>query len=149
MTRQEFLSELSGALQGEVPQSVIREQLNFYESYIDTQISCGKTEEQIFEELGSPRLIARTIIDSTEAGEEKNSGSYQSSGGYYEAGPGGQSAQNENKNSQLPSIVLVLILVLLLVICVLGTIFKFLFSPFGLVFILFVLVYFWYASRRR
>ena len=149
MTKQEFLSELTNSLEGEVPSGVIREQINFYASYIDTQISCGKTEEQVLEELGSPRLIARTIIDSTEAGGEDFQKSYRSAEEYEQYGESNQRGSAKGEPSAAFKGIMILILIVLILICVLGTIFRFLFSPFGLVFILFVLVYFWYASRYR
>ena len=66
MTRAEFLEELRLALQGNVSQVQVNENLRYYENYIIEQSRKGKTEEQVIEELGNPRLIARTIIDTTE-----------------------------------------------------------------------------------
>ena len=149
MTKQEFLEELRKALTGEVPRSVMGEQLRFYDSYIDSQIRGGKREEEVLEELGSPRLIARTIIDSAKGGEERRQETSYSSGGYYEEHASGYSEPERPKRNPAVTLLLILILVLLLVICILGTMFRFLFSPFGLVFILCVLVYFWFAARRR
>lgn len=155
MTRQGFLAELTASLQGQVPQGVLREQVNFYASYIDTQISCGKTEEAVLEELGDPRLIARTIIDSTGAAGQNTScsgGTYyssESSVGRDLAGRQQNHQTEKNGNSAMMNIILILVLVLLVLICVLGTIFRFLFSPFGLFFILCACVYFWFLAKRR
>jgi hypothetical protein len=66
MTRAEFLEELRLALQGNVSQVQVNENLRYYENYIIEESRKGKTEEQVIEELGSPRLIARTIIDTSE-----------------------------------------------------------------------------------
>lgn len=66
MTRAEFLEELRLALQGNVSQVHVNENLRYYENYIIEESRKGKTEEQVIEELGSPRLIARTIIDTSE-----------------------------------------------------------------------------------
>ena len=70
MNKTEFLDELKTALEGSVPESVIAENLNYYDNYISGEIRSGRGAEEIFEELGDPRLIARTIIASTEAEEE-------------------------------------------------------------------------------
>lgn len=67
MRKAEFLKELQDALQGEVSAAVIRENLNYYDQYISQETISGRREEDVIEEIGSPRLIARTIIDSSEA----------------------------------------------------------------------------------
>ncbi len=66
MTRAEFLEELRLALQGNVNQVQVNENLRYYENYIIEESRKGKTEEAVIAELGNPRLIARTIIDTSE-----------------------------------------------------------------------------------
>lgn len=66
MTRQEFLEELRIALQGGISQGLINEHLQYYDNYIMEEARKGKTEQQVIEELGSPRLIARTLIDTAD-----------------------------------------------------------------------------------
>ena len=61
MTKNEFLSILRDSLAGNVPSDVINENIGYYKDYIENN---DKTESQVLEELGDPRLIARTIIDS-------------------------------------------------------------------------------------
>ncbi len=63
MTKEEFLEQLEDALAGEVPNAVIYDNKCYYERYFFSEMKMGRTEEEILEELGSPRLIARTIID--------------------------------------------------------------------------------------
>lgn len=65
MSKQEFLSGLEQALQGEVSAGVIRENLNYYSQYISEEIGKGMSEREVLDAIGDPRLIARTIIDST------------------------------------------------------------------------------------
>lgn len=72
MRKAEFLAELQEALQGEVPAAVIRENLDYYNQYISQEAAAGRSEEEIIGEIGSPRLIARTIIDSSEAAGNRN-----------------------------------------------------------------------------
>lgn len=69
MRKAEFLQELREALSGEVSASVIQENIAYYDSYISGQIASGRSEEAVIDEIGSPRLIAKTIIDSQEAAE--------------------------------------------------------------------------------
>lgn len=61
MTKNEFLSILRDSLAGNVPSDVINENISYYRDYIENN---DKAESQVLEELGDPRLIARTIIDS-------------------------------------------------------------------------------------
>lgn len=68
MTKKQFLEELRDSLEGMVSPMVIQQNLNYYENYISEQIRNGKTEEDVLNELGSPRLIAKSIIDA--AGED-------------------------------------------------------------------------------
>ena len=64
MTREDFINELRSALSGEVSQLDLNENINYYEHYFNEQERNGRTVEDILEELGNPRLIARTIIDT-------------------------------------------------------------------------------------
>lgn len=63
MTKKEFLEQLEEALAGEVPNSIVYDNKQYYSKYIDAELWKGRTEEEIFEELGNPRLLAKTIID--------------------------------------------------------------------------------------
>ena len=76
MTRKEFITELRIALEGQVSQAVLQENINYYETYIMQESRKGRTEEEVLEELGNPRLIAKTIIDS--APEEDTRHEYHS-----------------------------------------------------------------------
>lgn len=82
MRKTEFLQELKEALQGEVPESVLRENLTYYDQYISQEAASGRREEDVIEEIGSPRLIARTIIDSS--GASDRDGAYQNGESVYE-----------------------------------------------------------------
>lgn len=64
MTRAMFLQELRIALQGRISQAKVNENLSYYENYIIEESRKGKTEAQVIEELGDPRLIAKTIIET-------------------------------------------------------------------------------------
>jgi len=66
MTRDKFLQELRIALQGRVPQKEVNEQLRYYENYIIEESRKGRTEAEVLAELGDPRLIAKTLIDTAD-----------------------------------------------------------------------------------
>lgn len=141
------MEELRERLEEEGAVSLIQENLKYYSSYIDGEIAGGKSEETVLEELGSPSLIAHSILDA--AGYEvdgipdvnpggdarANSGSYGTeSGGAYRAEYGqygeqngaSQSGREEERAAEnaswpawvLPVGVLLLVLVLLLLMVI-------------------------------
>ena len=64
MDKQEFVDRLRMALNGRVSPGLVMDNVNYYEDYINTEIRKGRTEEEVLESLGDPRLIARTIIQT-------------------------------------------------------------------------------------
>lgn len=64
MSKLEFTDQLRQCLNGRLDAEQIADYLTYYNEYIDTQLATGKTEAEIMQELGSPRLIARTILDA-------------------------------------------------------------------------------------
>ncbi|MBO4834817.1 MAG: DUF1700 domain-containing protein [Lachnospiraceae bacterium] len=106
MSKTEFLSILRGQLTGQIPTGEVASQINYYEAYIDGQIGNGMNEEQVIEELGDPRLIAKTLIDSTNRAAEEAGydGPYRSSTDTYDDSDGinsgifGNSAGNSGGN---------------------------------------------------
>ena len=66
MTKSEFLEILREQLDGEMPSGEIYSNIHYYDQYIDKELSSGKTEEDVMNELGDPRLIAKTLIDADE-----------------------------------------------------------------------------------
>lgn len=64
MTRFEFTIKLRKALSGRVNHAIVNDNVAYYENYIDAEMRKGRKEKEILEELGDPRLIAKTIIDT-------------------------------------------------------------------------------------
>lgn len=62
MNKQEFLSELRRNLVGEVPGQEVDKNIAYYEEYISSDGS--ESEQCRIDEIGDPRLIARTIIET-------------------------------------------------------------------------------------
>lgn len=63
MTRNEFISGLKTALADELPISEIENNVSYYDNYIREQ-AASSSEEEVLEQLGEPRLIAKTIIET-------------------------------------------------------------------------------------
>ncbi|MBT9777118.1 DUF1700 domain-containing protein [Clostridium sp. MCC353] len=77
MNREEFLRGLRQALEGNVSPSVIQENLRYYDNYISEEIRKGAREADVIAEIGDPRLIAKTIEDTSEDGADPVRGVYE------------------------------------------------------------------------
>lgn len=89
MNRQEFLNTLRSQLSGEVSSREVEENIRYYDEYIRDAMENGKSESQILNEIGSPFLIARTIIETS---NKANGAGCQSQG------QGSSYQQDENDN---------------------------------------------------
>lgn len=63
MIKNEFLVELRTSLTGELPDIEVETNIRFYDDYIESK-GHDNNEESIMEQLGDPRLIAKTIIET-------------------------------------------------------------------------------------
>lgn len=66
MNRVEFLEGLNEALKGEVEQREYQDAIKYYSDYIETKMREGMSEEEVISSLGSPRLIAKSILQAQE-----------------------------------------------------------------------------------
>lgn len=64
MGKQEFLEKLRQALNGRVSADIVTENIRYYDEYITIEVRKGRSEEEILAQLGDPRLIARTIVQT-------------------------------------------------------------------------------------
>lgn len=80
MTKEEFMEQLEDALVGEVSNAVVYDNKQYYQRYIFREVKNGRSEQEVIDGLGNPRLIARTIIDIENA-ENKN---YSANAGFKE-----------------------------------------------------------------
>ncbi len=64
MDRAAFIETLRRALYGKVDDVSLMEHIHYYEDYIAQETAKGRSEEDILNELGDPRLIARTILET-------------------------------------------------------------------------------------
>lgn len=64
MDRREFIDKLQRALAGGLSSSLVAENVRYYGEYIDSEIRKGKTETEVLNTLGDPRLLAKSIIEA-------------------------------------------------------------------------------------
>ncbi len=64
MTKAEFIETLRKSLNGKVDDNELAGNISYYSSYIDSEVRNGRSEQEVIAELGDPRLIARTIIET-------------------------------------------------------------------------------------
>lgn len=158
MNRGEFLEGLRSALSGEVPPSVVQENLRYYDEYIRTEIQKGRSEADVMEELGDARLIARTIIDTTPGAGEGGYEAYNGSAGRYQeerrqkepAGNRGSGVHYYDLNKwywKLFGIVLV-VGILFLVVAVIGGLLSLVISLLPVIGLLIVIMWFVRGPRR-
>lgn len=119
MDKREFLGLLRQALEGEVDNQIIEQNISFYNEYISSQ--SYKSEEEVIEEIGDPRLIAKTIIESegSSRGEaDSNYNSYNNRDyGYSDdnnSSYNGSSSQNKVYHVKWYHMLLVAIIIILL-----------------------------------
>lgn len=90
MYRAEFLDILRTQLSGQMHEGKIAAHLRYYEDYIQSKVRNGIPEEEVIAQLGDPRLIAKTLLD-TDTGEEV----YEESRSYSESDTGDYGNQEE------------------------------------------------------
>lgn len=73
MNKKEFIEILRQSLVGEVTSSILEQNISFYNEYISSH--SDKSEEEIIDEIGDPRLIARTIIETERIPDQGSFGS--------------------------------------------------------------------------
>ena len=78
MNKKEFLDILYEQLSGQMPEGNVAAHVQYYRNYIEDAVTQGRTEAEVLNELGDPRLIARTLLDtdSTTSGNPQTTGSY-------------------------------------------------------------------------
>ncbi|WP_461812677.1 DUF1700 domain-containing protein [Faecalimonas sp.] len=64
MNHNKFLSSLREALEGNMSEQAIKENIQYYKTYIEEEVKKGRAEKEVIEELGDPWIIAKTLIES-------------------------------------------------------------------------------------
>ena len=136
MTKEEFLDGLMKALASTGSQSLITENIRFYSSYIDDELSKGRSIDEIMEELGEPRLIANSIkvaagYDDVFVGIDNET--YENTAGNYEENDDNFSDRKDNSfktynfsGNSLIIPIIIAIAVLVVIVAVVAAVFSFL-----------------------
>ena len=96
MKKQEFLDSLRATLSNRVGTGTVAENVNYYEDYINTQIRMGKSEDEVVDSLGDPRLLARSIAEANKhAGVSQSQNEYENTDSQYQSRDYQQSNQNQ------------------------------------------------------
>lgn len=77
MSKQEFLDGLRRSLSSINDYTFVNDTISYYENYIESQIRMGRMETEVMEELGDPRLIAKSIR-ATHVSDEEDRENYSS-----------------------------------------------------------------------
>lgn len=113
MTKAEFIQTLREKLMGEVSSTEIENTIRYYEDYIEDAKRKGRSEDAVLEELGSPLLIAHTIIDTaSQTSRDRESVFEEASGSGHQESRG--TFRQYDFNSAKVKIIAVLVLVLVL-----------------------------------
>jgi uncharacterized membrane protein len=156
MTEKEFLEALKEALEQEMDEQAVQENVSYYTQYIRGEIQKGIPEKQVIEELGDPWVIARSIIDSPSGQKDAAQGSFQGSSesawnnsGYGTGEPDDEELRRMQKTLRR-KMWMILIAFLLIVICVIAILTSLirLFAP-----VIFFVIVIWlilsFLDRRR
>ncbi len=123
MERQIFLDGLRRALHGKISEEELTGHIRYYEDYISKETAGGRSEREVLEELGDPRLLARTIAETAKG--RRNHEEYTVSEDGQEEGSGVHVRSLDGWKAKLAAaavilgIVLILMLVFHLVIAIL------------------------------
>jgi uncharacterized membrane protein len=123
MNCEEFLRVYREALDGKVSERDINDNVNYYRAYISGEVRKGKSEADVIKGLGDPRLLAKTLEESTKFanGDGGTYGEYSGDSRKYDSA-GGNEATHAGK-VKIPSW-LVGIIVAIVVIFILAIVFK-------------------------
>lgn len=64
MNKIEFVEQMRRSLSSIDDYTYVNDTIAYYENYIESQMRMGKSEQQVMQELGDPRLIAKSIMAS-------------------------------------------------------------------------------------
>lgn len=65
MNKEQFIDTLRRALYGKIDDYTLSDHIRYYEDYIDQEMRKGRSEQEVLQELGDPRLLARTILETS------------------------------------------------------------------------------------
>ena len=135
MSKTEFLDILYNQLSGRMPEGNVAAHIQYYRNYIEDEQQKGRTETDILNDLGDPRMIARTLLDTeVGAGNPQNGSTYSAiyneADSYYNKYDSSDSARGHVKKHSFKldlstwygkvAVILIAAVVLLLLVTILG-----------------------------
>lgn len=127
MSREEFLKELEISLRGRIDEVELSKQIAYYNSYISEEVNKGRSIDEVMNSLGSPRLIAKTIVQTygfkdDPISKRYNEANRNTSG--YDSYNQSDNRTNKTKNKIVEMVIVVSVLLTLLAIFgILGIVF--------------------------
>ena len=94
MNKTEFIEKLQRALAGGLDSGQVASNVRYYQDYIDSEIRKGKRESEVMEQLGDPRLLAKSIIEAN----KRAGANYGSNRGYDEELEADEQETDHNRN---------------------------------------------------
>lgn len=153
MSRREFLETLRGQLSGQMAQGKAAAHVRYYEDYIQSQVRSGRSEADVLAELGDPRLIARTLIDTDDGTEVYDESGYaeESYGSDDYAGNSTRNAAGKTKSFKLDLstwygkaiVIAIAVIIVILLATVLVAV-----APFVITFGIVLYLISWFKKRR-
>lgn len=149
MNRTEFIEVLRNQLAGQMHEGRAAAHVRYYEDYIQSQVRGGRAEEEVLAELGDPRLIAKTLIDTNTDDGSESYEDYQSYAGDYSEPEQEQNPQVRKRKIDLSTwygkaiVIICALAVVSILITIIGTI-----LPFVLVFALVIYFLSWFKKRN-
>lgn len=145
MNKTEFIEGLRRSLSSINDYTFVNDTIAYYENYIETQIRKGMTEDAVMQQLGDPRLIAKSIraTHAPEKGAEADRyGQFEENPYGKDRGASGTMFSFNGRQIQMPPILIKIIgvLILLLVLFVVTTVLRWL-APFIMVGFFVYLIY--------
>lgn len=70
MNKAEYIQTIEKALVGNVSPQEVQDIVSYYRDYIDMEIQKGRSEQEVLEQLGNPRLLVKSMIAAKAQREE-------------------------------------------------------------------------------
>lgn len=150
-----FLEEIRRALKNEISDSEIDKTVEYYRNYIENERMSGKSDDEIFDELGDPILIARSIIDANNiSGMSQNynskintNSSYENTNNEYKYNDRYDSYYRKFKLYGCLIPLLFIVLIVALIVITVNAIVSIIFSLPGIILLCSLFLYYLYKKR--
>ena len=149
MDRTEFIEILRSQLSGQMQEGRASAHVRYYEDYIQSQVRSGRTEAEVLAELGDPRLIAKTLIDTNVENETDTYDDYQESYRNKYQSDGNQTTSKHKYKLDLSTwygkaiVILCAVVIVVALVALIGTI-----LPFLIVFAIILYFISWLKKRH-